>query len=65
MKGVQSYELFGGIAHKNHAFSFFHFHYVGKHQTLNYMDKILNRYSVTLSNKKITHVIYTYMVFML
>ena len=22
MKGVQCYELFGGIAHKNHAFSF-------------------------------------------
>ena len=25
MKDVQCYELFGGIAHKNHAFSFFHF----------------------------------------
>ena len=24
MKGVQCYELFGGIALKNHAFSFFH-----------------------------------------
>ena len=23
VKGVQCYELFGGIAHKNHAFSFF------------------------------------------
>ena len=27
MKGVQCYKLFGGIALKNHAFSF-HFHYV-------------------------------------
>ena len=26
MKGVQCYELFGGIALKNHTFSFFHFH---------------------------------------
>ena len=26
MKGVQCYELFGGIALKNHAFSFFNFH---------------------------------------
>ena len=26
MKDVQCYELFGGIALKNHAFSFFHFH---------------------------------------
>ena len=26
MKGVQCYELFGGIALKNHAFSFFHYH---------------------------------------
>ena len=25
MKDVQCYELFGGIALKNHAFSFFHF----------------------------------------
>ena len=28
MKGVQCYELFGGIALKNHTFSFFHFHIV-------------------------------------
>ena len=27
MKGVQCYELFGGIALKNHAFSFFFFLY--------------------------------------
>ena len=27
MKGVQCYELFGGIAIKNHAFSFF-FHFL-------------------------------------
>ena len=26
VKGVQCYELFGGIALKNHTFSFFHFH---------------------------------------
>ena len=26
MKGVQCYELFGGIALKNHTFSFSHFH---------------------------------------
>ena len=29
MKDVQCYELFGRIAHKNHAFSFvFHFHFI-------------------------------------
>ena len=28
MKGVQCYELFGGIALKNHAFSFFSFIYI-------------------------------------
>ena len=27
VKGVQCYELFGGIAHKNHAFSFISFHF--------------------------------------
>ena len=29
MKGVQCYELFGGIALKNHTFSF-HFHFITK-----------------------------------
>ena len=28
MKGVQCYEFFGGIALKNHAFSFFSFSYM-------------------------------------
>ena len=32
MKDVQCYELFGGIAHKNHAFSFFFIFTIGNAQ---------------------------------
>ena len=33
MKDVQCYELFGGIALKNHTFSFHFFHYTGGSQS--------------------------------
>ena len=38
MKGVQCYELFGGIALKNHAFSFFIFIHTHADICINYID---------------------------
>ena len=32
MKDVQCHELSGGIALKNHAFSFFHFHFINANE---------------------------------
>ena len=55
MKGVQCYELFGGIALKIHTFSFFHFHDVTSHLQwiLKYAARVILR--LPMSSSITTH----------
>ena len=48
MKGVQCYELFGGIALKNHAFSFFHFIFNDKASSYNFSVNTYNNNCVII-----------------
>ena len=48
MKGVQCYELFGGIALKIHTFSFFHFHIHPKVKTCNGSATFVKKQSKTI-----------------
>ena len=48
VKGVQCYELFGGIALKNHTFSFFSFSLLRLRKELSYNFLILIYYTILL-----------------
>ena len=53
MKGVQCYELFGGIAHKNHAFSFsFYLIKCKKCDSVNYIGRTSTFFILRMNNHK-------------
>ena len=65
MKGVQCYELFGGIALKNHTFSFFMFDSLFNHFLYLMFDCMCNsKYSVhnNILRKILLHLFYSFLL---